>query len=89
MIPFIVRTHWAYTRWTRITFSFLAEISSQLDAGYYQIDTASLSACFSGKEIVAFIPFTNCHVKSPKALTFLNGFEVSSVAVNSTYFTPF
>ena len=89
VIPFIVRTHWGYTRWSRISFSFLAEASSQLDAGYYQIDTSTLSACFSGKEIVAFIPFFASSVKAPKALTFLNGFEVSSVGINSTYFTPF
>lgn len=89
VIPFIVRTHWGYTKWSKITFSFLAEASNQLDAGYYQIDTASLSACFSGKEIVAYIPFTSCSVKSPKALTFLNGFEVTSIGVNNTYNTPF
>jgi hypothetical protein len=48
-----------------------------------------LSACFSGKEIVAFIPFIDSSLKAPKALTFLNGFEISSVGVNSTYNTPF
>ena len=67
----------------------MAEASSQLDAGYYQVDTASLSACFSGKEIVAFIPFTSSTINAPKALTFLNGFEISSVRVNSSYNTPF
>ena len=89
VIPFVVRTQWGYTRWSRISFSFLAEASSQLDAGYYQVDTASLSACFSGKEIVAFIPFISSTIKSPRALTFINGFEVSSVSVNSSYSTPF
>ena len=84
-----MRTQWGYTRWSRISFSFLAEASSQLGAGYYQVDTASLSACFSGKEIVTFIPFIDSTLKAPKALTFLNGFEISSVGVNSSYSTPF
>lgn len=30
IIPFVIRTQWGYTRWTRITFSFLAEISNQI-----------------------------------------------------------
>jgi hypothetical protein len=30
VIPFVIRTHWGYTQWTRITFSFLAEVSSQI-----------------------------------------------------------
>ena len=89
VIPFIIRTQWGYTRWSRISFSFFAETSSQLGAGYYQVDTASLSACFSGKEIVTFIPFIDSTLKAPKALTFLNGFEISSIGVNSTYRTPF
>jgi hypothetical protein len=89
VIPFIVRTQWGYTRWSRITFSFIAEVTPQINAGYYQIDTATLSACFSGKEIIAFIPFTQCTINAPKALTFINGFEISSINVNATYLTPF
>lgn len=89
MIPFIVRTQWGYTKWTKITYSFLASASPQLETGYYQIDTGSLSACFSGKKIGAFIPFKNPKNTYQTALTFLNGFEISSVSVNSSYVTPF
>ena len=89
VIPFVVRTHWAYTRWTRLVFSFIAEASSQIEAGYYQIDTASLSSCCSGKQISAFIPFASQSSSFSSALTFLNGFEVSSITVNSSYLTPF
>lgn len=49
VIPFVIRTQWAYTSWNKIAFSFVAEASQQIEAGYYQIDTATLSACFSGK----------------------------------------
>ena len=89
VIPFIIRTHWGYTQWTKLTFSFLAEASSQIEAGYYQIDTASLSSCNSGKSIVAFIPLTSQNAALSSAITFLSGFEISSVAVNSSYVTPF
>lgn len=89
IIPFVVRTHWGYTQWSKITFSFLAEGSSQLEAGYYQIDTGSLSSCSSTKSIAAFIPLVNQNAASTSALTFLNGFEISSLAVNSSYLTPF
>lgn len=89
VIPFIVRTQWGYTRWTKISFSFFAEASAQINAGFYQINTASLSGCASGKEIIAFIPLTDCSISGPKALTFINGFEISSISVNSSYLTPF
>jgi cysteine-rich repeat protein len=88
VIPFVVRTHWGYTRWTKITFYFLAEASDLVQAGYYQIDTATLSACISGKQIVAFIP-TECKSNQWKALTFLNGFEITSVNSKGTFFTPY
>ena len=84
----MVRTHWGYTRWTRLTFSFLAEATPQVEAGYYQIDTATLSACFSGKEIVAFIPFKDTTAGFSSVVTFLSGFEISSVKVNA-YRSPF
>ena len=89
IIPFVVRTHWGYTQWSRLSFSFLAETSKTIEAGYYQIDTATLSACFSGKEIVAFIPFNNQNNVYSNALTFLNGFEISSVTTNTGSRTPY
>lgn len=88
VIPFIVRTQWGYTRWSRISFSFFAETSDRIASGYYQIDTATLSSCFSGKQIIAFVP-TDCKSSSFKAHTYLNGFEISSVSPKGTYYTPF
>lgn len=89
IIPFVIRTQWGYTRWSRISFSFVAETSNQLEAGYYQVDTSTLSACFSGKQIVAFIPFQNQNPVFRSAITFFNGFELSSMSINSTYRTPY
>ena len=45
-----------------------------MEAGYYQIDTATLSACYSGKDIAAFIPFFSANRAVNAALTFLNGY---------------
>jgi hypothetical protein len=73
-----VRTHFGYTKWTK-----------HIHAGYYQIDTASLSSCASGKSIAAFIPYLNNNAKLTASLVFLNGFEISSVSVNSSYASPF
>lgn len=88
VIPFVVRTHWGYTKWTKLTFSFLASASDKIAAGYYQVDTATLSSCISGKQIFAFIP-TNLGSNKWIAQTFLNGFEITSVNPKNTYFTPY
>ena len=56
-IPFLVRTHWKYTSWLKIGFSFLAENRLDLEAGYFQIDTGSLGSCDSGKQIKVLLPF--------------------------------
>ena len=42
----------------------------------------------SGKQIIAFIP-TQCKSNQWKALTYLNGFEISSVNPKGTFFTPY
>ena len=57
MIPFAIRTQWHYTRWTKISFSFLAEDREDIDSGYYQIDSGLLSGCGSGKEVRVLLPF--------------------------------
>lgn len=88
VIPFVVRTHWGYTRWSKISFYYLAEASDLVNAGYYQVDPATLSACTSGKQIIAYIP-TECRGNDWKALTFLNGFEISSVNPNGNFNTPY
>ena len=87
-MSFIIRTQWGYTQWSRIKFSFLAEDSTQLEAGYYQVDTGSLSGC-TGKDIIAFLPFVGRIDGNVQAITFLSGFEVASVQVNTSYATPF
>ena len=46
---FIIRTLWLYTRWTHISFLFLAEDHLDIDSGYYQVDSGLLSDCESGK----------------------------------------
>lgn len=48
-IPFLVRTQWRYTYWIKITFSFLAEDRSDIEANYYQIDSGNLGNCYTGK----------------------------------------
>jgi len=63
-----------YTRWTKISFSFIAEASDQLQAGYYQIDSGSLSGCSLGKVISAFVPYISNNKLLTHALVFLNGF---------------
>lgn len=60
-----------------------------MEVGYHQIDTGTLSACLSGKDIAAFIPFSGPNRAVNAALTFLNGYEISSIAVNSSYLTPY
>ena len=60
-----------------------------MEVGYYQIDTGTLSACSSGKDIAAFIPFSGANQAVNAGLTFLNGYEISSIAVNSSYLTPY
>lgn len=49
MIPFVIRTQWAYTQWSKISFTFLAEDREDMESGYYQIDSGSLSGCTNSK----------------------------------------
>ena len=56
-VPFVIRTHWKYTKWTRLEYSFIAEDRSDVETGYYQIDAGSLEGCQIGKNIKALIPF--------------------------------
>ena len=75
-IPFVVRTPWAYTSWVLIGFSFLAEDRADLETGYYQIDSGSLSGCENGKQIQVLLPFRNTYAPSSsiKHYLFLHGF---------------
>lgn len=75
VIPFVIRTHWKYTSWTKISFSFFAEDKANIEAGYYQIDSGSLAGCNTGKDIHVLLPFrTNFKGTNIKTATFLHGF---------------
>ena len=89
MLTFVIRTQNAYTRWNRIKFNFIAEATAQIEAGYYQVDTGSLSGCCEGKDIMAFLPLISQVGPNPQALTFLSGFEMASMQYNSSYATPY
>ncbi len=78
VIPFVIRTHWKYTSWTKITFAFFAEDKDNIEAGYYQVDSGSLAGCISGKDIHVLLPFRTNFKGAIKALTFLHGFEITS-----------
>lgn len=78
IIPFIIRTQWKYTSWTKISFTFLAEDKDNIEAGYYQVDSGSLAGCISGKDIHVLLPFRTNFKGAIKALTFLHGFEITS-----------
>lgn len=59
-VPFIIRTHWKYTYWNKIIFSFIAEDRKDFESGYYQIDSGLLGGgCSSSKNIQVLLPFRN------------------------------
>lgn len=74
VIPFVIRTHWKYTSWTKISFSFFAEDKDNLEAGYYQVDSGSLAGCIAGKDIHILLPFRTYFEGDILATTFLNGY---------------
>ena len=78
IIPFVIRTHWKYTSWTKLSFSFIAEDRDNIEAGYYQVDSGALAGCVAGKDIHVLLPFRTNFKGSIKALTFLHGFEITS-----------
>ena len=41
-VPFVIRTHWKYTNWTKISYTFLAEDRHDVESGYYQVDAGTL-----------------------------------------------
>jgi len=77
-LSFLIRTQWKYTQWNRFEITFVAENSPNLEANYYNIDTSSLGGCSSSKEVKVLLPFRKSGFAPIKALTFLNGFEISS-----------
>lgn len=56
-VPFLIRTHWKYTFWNKIAFSFIAEDRRDFESGYYQIDSGLLGGCDAGKSIQIILPF--------------------------------
>lgn len=90
-MPFAIRTHWKYTAWTKIGFSFLAEDRSDLEAGYYQVDSGLLGGCEPGKNIQVLMPFRGIG-QVPGQIhhqLFLHGFEISVQKYNATTLSPF
>ena len=75
-IPFVVRTQWTYTAWVHISFSFIAEDRVDIETGYYQIDSGSLSSCDVGKQIQVLLPFRSVFVPGTPInhYLFLHGF---------------
>ena len=55
----MIRTHWKYTEWVKISFSLFAEDRSDIEAGYYQVDSGILGGCESGKNLQTFLAFKN------------------------------
>ena len=90
-IPFLIRTHWRYTAWTKIGFSFLAEDRRDLESGYYQVDTKELGGCQPGKNIQLMLPFKqqNFGFGPIQHSLFLHGFEISAQQYNETNLSPF
>lgn len=74
VIPFVVRTHWKYTSWTKISFNFFAEDRDNIEAGYYQVDSGSLAGCISGKDIAVLLPFRTNFKGAISAQTWIHGF---------------
>jgi hypothetical protein len=87
-VPLLVRTHWRYTRWRKISFSILVEDRTDLESGYYQVDTGSLGNCETGKSIQVILPtiaasnYTNHKI-------FLHGFEISTQLYSPDERSPF
>ena len=78
-VPLLVRTHWKYTEWRKISFSILVEDRHDLESGYYQIDSGSLGGCEPGKNIHVLMPFRNSNNTAVlHHNVFLHGFEISS-----------
>ena len=82
----VIRTQWAYTSWVQITFSFLAEDRSDMEVGYYQIDSGNLSDCDNGKQIQVLLPFRSIFLPGSPINThlFLHGFEITTVALGAS-----
>ena len=87
-IDFLIRTQWKYTTWTMISFSFIAEDQSGIEANFFSIDTTALAGCSTSNIVNVILPFKVQGFAAVKTLTFLHGFEVTSV-MNSGSNSPF
>ena len=91
-VPFLVRTHWKYTYWNKIVFSFIAEDRSDFESGYYQVDSGLLGGgCTLNKNIQVLLPFRNIY-SQPGLIShnlFLHGFEISSQRYSANSTSPF
>ena len=89
-LPLLVRTHWKYTSWKKISFSVLVEDRQDVESGYYQIDSGVLGGCEAGKTIHVLLPFRSINAQgSIPHNVFLQGFEISSQLYAPSYRSPF
>jgi hypothetical protein len=90
-LPFVVRTQWAYTHFTKISFSFIAEDRVDFESGYFQIDSGLLAGCSSGKEIKVLMPFQTTFIPGPNInhILFLHGFEITTMPFSSNQRSPY
>lgn len=71
-----------------IEITFIAEDMPNLIANSFSIDTASLAGCSSDSQVNVILPYQTNNFQAVKAMTFINGFEMTSV-VNLGINTPF
>jgi len=90
-VPFIVRTQWPYTKWNQISFSFVIEDRTDLESGYYQIDSGPLAGCDNGKSVDILLPFRTYFSQGKQIHynLFLHGFEISTSVVNGNNRSPY
>lgn len=83
-VSFVVRTQWTYTKWTKLTFSFIAEDHNDLETGYLQIDSGRLASCHNGARISLTLPFKQQFSDSGHINhnLFLHGFEITTIPIS-------
>ena len=78
LLSFLVRTQWKYTQWNLMTVNFFAEDHVNYEASSFMVDTTALAGCSASKEVNVILPFKHNQFAAVGAVTFLNGFEIST-----------
>jgi len=86
ILSFLIRTQWKYTQWIKLSVTFLAEDQTNIEANFFNVgnlnnnlDTSNLAGCSNSKEMRVLLPFKTQNFSPIKVLTFINGFELSTV----------